>query len=219
MTTVRIHLTRHGEVFNPNGILYGRIPGYGLSDTGRAMAERLGEWFPENTEAIRALVQSPLQRAQETMAPIARALDMDPVTDERVIEAANQFEGLKVAQDVKKPANLVKVYNPFRPSWGEPYVEQVHRMRAAMATLRTRLTGIARAEGLDTVEGVVVSHQLPIWVTRLAAEGRPLWHDPRKRECALASVTSFTFSDATLEDVLYTDVCADLQPQKAVPGA
>ncbi|WP_349827240.1 histidine phosphatase family protein [Brevibacterium litoralis] len=219
MTTVRIHLTRHGEVYNPEGVLYGRLPGYGLSDTGREMAERLGRWYPENTKAVRGLVVSPLQRAQETVAPIARATGLDPVTDDRVIEAANRFEGLVLSRDLKRPAHLRRVYNPFRPSWGEPYTAQVRRMRAAIATLRSRLQRAADAEGLDTVDGVVVSHQLPIWVTRLAAEGRPLWGDPRRRECALASVTTFTYSGATLDDVQYTDVCADLQPQKAVAGA
>ena len=41
MTRVRIHLVRHGEVHNPEGILYGRMPGYGLSQRGFEMADRV----------------------------------------------------------------------------------------------------------------------------------------------------------------------------------
>ena len=43
-------------------------------------------------------------------------------------------------------------------------------------------------------EAVIVSHQLPIWMARCDAEGRRLFHDPRRGECRLASVTSLTLS-------------------------
>ena len=72
---------------------------------------------------------------------------------------------------------------------------------------------------LPQTERLIVSHQLPIWMARLAGEGRPLAHDPRKRECALASVTSFTFEKSTLVSVSYENLCADLQPGHAVAGA
>ncbi len=49
--------------------------------------------------------------------------------------------------------------------------------------------------GGDGAQAIAVSHQLPIWLTRLSVEGRPLPHDPRRRECNLASVTSLTFDD------------------------
>ncbi len=66
-----VHLVRHGQVHNPDGVLYGRTPGFGLSDLGRQMAERLGEHFAD--VPLVHLVSSPLQRAQETIAPIAAA--------------------------------------------------------------------------------------------------------------------------------------------------
>lgn len=224
MTQVRIHLTRHGEVHNPEGLLYGRLPGYGLSACGYEMAGRLAEHFTSPDFAVAALVSSPLQRAQETIAPLAAALEMTPRIDERVIEAANSFEGMVVDRShLSQPANLVRLYNPLRPSWGEPYRQQVMRMRAAIASLRRRLEPLAAGDGVaggnGSVDGVIVSHQLPIWVTRRAAEGQRLWHDPRERECALASVTTFTYEAGELTGIDYTDVCADLQPVKAVPGA
>lgn len=213
MTT--IHLVRHGEVDNPEGILYGRIPGFGLTDRGHEMARRVGEHFANAETTPVALVASPLLRAQQTMAPLAESLGEPVFTDDRVIEAANSFEGQKVsARKLTEPKNLIRLYNPLIPSWGEPYRQIVLRMQAAMASLRTKLA----AHGPDA-EAVVVSHQLPIWMARLAAEGRPLVHDPRKRECALASVTSFTYEQSTLVSVSYENLCADLQPGHAVAGA
>ena len=221
MVQVRIHLTRHGEVFNPQGILYGRMPGYGLSERGFEMAERGAEALPAKDPHIRALVSSPLQRAQETIAPRARTLDLPVTLEERVIEAQNDFEGTRVTKDslLRDPRSLFLVRNPLRPSWGEPYLDQALRVRAAMMTLRARLLEIAREEGLDEVSGVIVSHQLPIWSTRLWTEGRPLAHDPRKRQCALASVTSFSDGSGTLDAVEYDDIAGDMMLTQPGTGA
>ena len=221
MVQVRIHLTRHGEVFNPQGILYGRMPGYGLSERGFEMAERVAEALPAKDPHIRALVSSPLQRAQETIAPLARTLDLPVTLEERVIEAQNDFEGTRVTKDslLRDPRSLFLVRNPLRPSWGEPYLDQALRVRAAMMTLRARLLEIAREEGLDEVSGVIVSHQLPIWSTRLWTEGRPLAHDPRKRQCALASVTSFSDASGTLDAVEYDDIAGDMMLTQPGTGA
>ena len=86
-----VHVLRHGEVENPNKILYGRQPGWYLSSRGQEMAATLGEW--SKSIDLGALHVSPLQRAQETAAPIAAAHNMAITTDERLIEAANIFEG------------------------------------------------------------------------------------------------------------------------------
>ncbi|MFT3860424.1 histidine phosphatase family protein [Micropruina sp.] len=204
-----VHLVRHGKVHNPDGILYGRLPGFGLSEVGRAMAQRLGEHFAE--VPLTHLRCSPLQRARETMAPIAaNHPDIEVVTDERVIEAANYFEGTNFGRYNEKlllPKNLWQLRNPLRPSWGEPYPSIVARVRAAM-------TDAAVAAG-DGGQAVVVMHELPIWISRLAAEGRSLVHDPRKRECRLASVTSFTLIDDRIVAVDYAEPAADLVPAKS----
>ena len=147
-------------------------------------------------------------------------MNIEPLVDERVIEAENQFEGTKVDRhSLMQPQNLQRLYNPLKPSWGEPYVNQVRRMRAAVASVYRRLEDIARSEKVEVVDGVIVSHQLPIWVTRLDAEDRPLVHDPRHRECSLASSTTLTFENGSLVDVGYNDIAKDLQPVKGVAGA
>jgi broad specificity phosphatase PhoE len=179
-----VHLLRHGEVSNPNGVLYGRLPGYHLSASGRLMAAAAADFFAERPVA--ALFASPLERAQETARPVAERLGLEVVTDERLIESANVLEGKTVtlARLALNPANWRYLWNPFLPSWGEPYTQVVARMRQVIDRAREAAPG---------QEAICVSHQLPIWVSRLAAEHRHLWHNPNNRQCALGSVTSFTF--------------------------
>ena len=202
-----VHVVRHGEVENPEKILYGRQPGWRLSTRGQEMAQVLGEW--SKAIDLGALHVSPLQRAQETAAPIAKAHGIAITTDERLIEAANIFEGksFELGSGVlKHPSSWRHLYNPWKPSWGEPYEEQINRMLAAI---------FAAKEAANGRDAIVVSHQLPIWITRSAIEGRSMLHDPRKRECTLASVTSIHFDDAgVVSGLTYSEPAAHLLPPK-----
>jgi len=205
--TSTVHVIRHGEVENPQKILYGRQPGWRLSDRGQQMAATLGEW--SKAIDLGALHVSPLQRAQETAAPIAAAHNIEITTDERLIEAANIFEGKPFGIGdgaLRHPGAWRHLYNPWKPSWGEPYEEQISRMLAAIFAANKA------AKGKDAI---VVSHQLPIWILRSAIEGRRLIHDPRKRECSLASVTSVHFDDEGLISGLsYSEPAKHLLPPK-----
>jgi broad specificity phosphatase PhoE len=206
-----VHLMRHGEVANPDGILYGRLPGYHLSELGRQMAERVAEHLASRD--ITYVVSSPLERAQEMATPIAKAHGLDLASDERLIEAENVFQGKTFGIGdgaLKRPANWKHVVNPFKPSWGEPYVEQVVRMMAALNAAKDAARGH---------EAVCVSHQLPIWVVRSFVERRRLWHDPRKRQCTLASLTTFTYQDDKIVSVGYTEPAGDLVPAHLRAGA
>jgi broad specificity phosphatase PhoE len=210
--TTTVHLVRHGEVHNPDRVLYGRLPHFRLSDRGQAMATRLGEFFAGHD--IASVTASPLQRAQETAVPTATAHGLALGTDARLIEAGNSFEGHRVTQgrgSIRDPRVWPRLWNPFQPSWGEPYEQQVARMSAVVRDVRDAFPGR---------ESVLVSHQLPVWVTRLRAEQRPLFHDPRKRQCNLASVTSLEFSGRTLVSGPYTQPAADLLVgADPIPGA
>jgi len=196
-----VHLVRHGEVANPAGVLYGRLPDYHLSELGRQMADRIATDLMERD--IVHLRCSPLERAQETMAPLAAEFGLPVTTDERVVEADNRLQGLKVTlgATIRNPKTWWLFRNALKPTWGEPYAEIVARMRVAL-----RDTAAAAAGH----EAVVVSHQLPIWMARCDAEGRRLFHDPRRRECRLASVTSFTYLDGRLSSVSYREPAAAL---------
>lgn len=205
-TETIVHLLRHGEVHNPEGILYGRRPGFVLSDLGHKMAQRVADTIGDRD--ITHLVSSPLERAQQTAAPLAAARGLTVTLDERVIESTNHFEGKRFARGdnaLRNPLNWLKLYNPMRPSWGEPYTQIVERMMAAVHDARVV------AEGH---EAVIVSHQLPIWTTRLAAEKRSFLHDPRKRQCTLCSLTSFHFEDDRLARISYSEPAGDLVPVK-----
>jgi broad specificity phosphatase PhoE len=221
MSQATVHLLRHGEVHNPDGVLYGRLPEFHLSELGQQMARMLADHFSDRAAQgakIVHLAASPLTRAQETALPISEALGLEITTEARIIEAANYFEGQRVTRaEIFKLQHWPQLRNPFRPSWGEPYKEQAARVRAAVQDARLRAIEL----GGDGAEAILVSHQLPIWATRLSAEGKPLWHDPRKRECTLTSVTSLVFDDAgTLLRVDYSEPAAALLPGAAsTPGA
>jgi broad specificity phosphatase PhoE len=206
-----VHVMRHGEVENPTGVLYGRLPGYHLSGLGRRMADRVAEHLADRD--ITHVVASPLERAQETATPIAKAHGLDLGADARLIEADNIFQGKTFGVGdgaLRNPGNWKYLTNPFRPSWGEAYVDIVVRMMQALEAAKDRARGH---------EAVLVSHQLPIWTARSHVERRRLWHDPRKRQCTLASLTSFTYRGDRIVSVGYSEPARDLVPAHLLAGA
>jgi broad specificity phosphatase PhoE len=183
VTAERVHLVRHGEVFNPDGVLYERLPGFGLSEYGRALA--LSAVTAVDHSRVTGLVVSPLQRTKESVAPWESATGLTAVEDDRVIEPWNEFRGMNLRGGrtlLTRPDLWRFLVNPSRPSWGEPYVDIADRMLAAMWNA---------ADSVDGGEVVIVTHQLPIWAVHLKLAGERLAHNPTKRRCALSSVTSF----------------------------
>lgn len=200
-----VHMLRHGEVHNPEGILYGRLPGFRLADNGRDQAERVAAALADHD--ITHVFASPLQRAQETAAPISASHGLPIETIDNLIEAGNQFEGLRVAVGdgaLRQPRHWTKLRNPFTPSWGEPYINIAHRMLASANEARDAARGH---------EAVCVSHQLPVYTLRRFLEGRRLWHDPRIRQCSLASLTSLVYDDDELVDIVYSEPAGASDPR------
>jgi broad specificity phosphatase PhoE len=206
-TTAIVHLVRHGEVYNPDGILYGRIEGFHLSEAGRLMAKAAADYLAGRDVTV--LKSSPLQRAVETAEPISAEFGLPIQVDDRLVEPWNYFEGMRFAVGdgaLRQPKHWVALRNPFRPSWGEPYEEVAARVRAAAADAAREASGH---------EAVCVSHQLPIWILRRSVEGRRLWHDPRRRECALGSVTSLIFAGDKIVGVHYAEPSGSTRGQVA----
>ncbi len=203
-TTTIVHVLRHGEVHNPGRILYGRLPGFRLSDRGVQQADTVAKALADAD--LVAVLASPLQRAQETAAPVAATHGLEVLADDRLIESGNRFEGKRVGVGdgaLRYPRNWPLLRDPFTPSWGEPYREIAERMLAAVHRARVLAQGH---------EALCVSHQLPIWTLRRYATNQHLWHDPRRRQCALASLTSFVFTDTALTQLHYRE------PAGAVAG-
>jgi broad specificity phosphatase PhoE len=204
-----VHVLRHGEVYNPTKVLYGRLPDFHLSELGRQMAKAGAEAVADRD--VTYLVSSPLERAQETAEPFAAQFKLDVATDVRLIESSNFFEGKKVSPgdgSFRNPRNWWVLRDPITPSWGEAYLVIAQRMFEAVQAARVA------AEGH---EAVCISHQLPIWTLRRYVEGKRLWHDPRRRECGLASLTSFRFEGAKIVGVDYSEPAAHLVAMS--PGA
>lgn len=211
-----VHLVRHGEVHNPDGILYGRIPGYHLSELGHQMAEAAAQQLAGHP--VTGLFASPLQRAQESAQPWAAAFDLEVVTDERLIEPNNRFEGKKFEfgpQVLTKPQSWPWILNPFKPSWGEPFASVADRMLAIIEHAH---------ESVDDGEVVLVSHQMPIVMVQRFLSGRKLYHDPRKRRCSLSSITTLQVRDPAeagprFIEVNYQDPAAELLARSIDFGA
>ena len=199
MPAERLHLVRHGEVHNPDRILYGRLPNFGLSDAGHAMARAAAEHIAAGGRPVTTLRCSPLQRAQESAAPFAELLGLPAEIEERIIEPTNVFEGARMRRSLSNPLNWWHLRRPSQPSWGEAYISIADRMRRAMDDAWSQA-----ASG----DVVFVSHQAPIWITHLSVAGLPLRHDPRTRRCALSSVTSFERAGDVWREVDYAEPAA-----------
>jgi len=209
----RIYLVRHGEVHNPEKVLYGRLPGFRLSERGQKQADMVAEFLAHPKRDIVAIVASPLQRAQETARPIAVEYGLTVQSDDRLIEAGNQFEGTTIGAHPHKLLNP-KVWpllrNPFKPSWGESYAEQAARLMEVITELREKYAGH---------DVVVVSHQSPIWTVRRALEGKVLWGDPRKRQCSVCSVTTLEYAPGKdVPEISYDQPALELSKTLSADG-
>ena len=108
MPTTTIHFVRHGKVYNPDHLLYERLPGFHLSDRGMRMAQATGAYIAADPRlnTVAAVYSSPLERTCETAGAILDALNpvragrgeepLELITDPRVIEAGNEFRGKRI---------------------------------------------------------------------------------------------------------------------------
>jgi broad specificity phosphatase PhoE len=219
VAATQVHLVRHGEVHNPDGILYGRLPGFRLSEIGVRMAALAAADLVARGRRVALLAASPLQRAQESAAPIAEAFGLSIGTDARLIEPTNRFEGSVMSRQLRNPLNWPRLINPLRPSWGEPYRSIALRMHAALDAAFDAASASPGSVDPDAATGseheggdaVLVGHQLPIWVAHLDVTGERFMHDPRRRRCALSSITTFERHDGRIVEVGYTEPAASLQ--------
>jgi broad specificity phosphatase PhoE len=200
-----IHLVRHGEVFNPTGVLYGRLPEFHLSELGRRMAKAAADSLAGRP--IVRVTASPLTRTVESAQPWLDAFHLTLNIDDRLIEPTNRFEGVNIRRALRaNPLLIRRLINPWKPSWGEPYVSIVARMMAAVASAHT---------SVERGEVVLVSHQLPIWMVARTVQGKPLATDPRHRRCTLSSITTVAWDPRAGRDGAGAFVEVDYQEPAA----
>lgn len=210
MSDKLLHLVRHGEVHNPETVLYGRLPGYRLSKLGEDMATAAAQELAASDRVVSRIIASPLERAQQSAQPISLAFNLPIDIDERIIEPTNAFEGLVARVAFKNPRYWYRFLNPFRPSWGEPYRNIARRVRAAMDDAWD-----ADRDG----DIVMVSHQAVIWAAHRDIGGEPLFHNPAKRRCELSSITTFERRGGRWFEVDYRTPAADLMKDSIDVGA
>jgi broad specificity phosphatase PhoE len=204
-----IRLVRHGEVHNPHGVLYGRIEGFALSELGHRMALAAAQSL--DGHPVTRLVASPLQRTRESAAPWSPLFGVRVETDDRLIEPPNVFEGYNIRRELRRrPWKIGYLVNPSRPSWGEPFTSIAARMMAAITDIH---------ETTDGGEAVIVSHQLPIWMVARTVQHKPLATDPRRRRCALSSITTLAWRDGEFVEVDYQEPAKDLLAESIDLGA
>lgn len=205
-----LHFVRHGEVENPDRILYGRLDGFGLSHKGRQMAARTASALA--TRPVSRILSSPLQRAVESAEPLANTVGLPVEIDERLNEGLNRFQGsrLTLGRVLTDPSVWGLLRNPWRPSWGEPYKE-----------ISDRMLSVAEDAWNSVSEGevVLVSHQIAIWIFHRTAAGIPLPHLPNQRRCSLSSVTSYRKVGTKWKEESYREPAADLMEDAIDLGA
>lgn len=219
MQATTIHFVRHGEVHNPDHILYERLPGFHLSDRGRRMAEATARYLAASpqTNTAAAVYSSPLDRTRETAQVILTALNetraarneesLELVTDQRIIEAGNNFRGTRIGHGegaLWRNGNWKLVTNLWKPSWGESY----RQIAARVSAFAQEKVGEHAGQQI-----IVVSHESPIWSYRHLLETGHPEHNMLLRHTALASVTSITYDSQTgnVMSITYVDPAAGVK--------
>jgi broad specificity phosphatase PhoE len=186
--TTRLSFVRHGAVHNPQQVFYGRLPGFGLSETGCRQARATAEYLRD--ESIAALYTSELRRARETAAIIQSVHpDLVPIPSLLLLEVHSPYEG--TPQSVMQGRSW-DLYSGVPPGYEQP-ADVLARVRQFAAR--------ARAEHAGS-HVIAVSHGDPIAFFVLWAHGRPA--DPHLKPAlgeigipgsypAPASITTFSY--------------------------
>ncbi len=179
-----VHLVRHAEVLNPDRIVYGRLAGYGLSDEGQAQAASSGQRL--QSRPVSAVWSSPLQRALETAAAVARVHLLPVRVDPRLTEwlLADGWEGAAWGELPSLRPGELEAYlaGPVDLPFSSESLDQLaRRVGNAVIELEQR-----HPNG----ELVVVGHQDPTQAARLWLTGRPLTglHEDKPEHASIVSL-------------------------------
>lgn len=189
---MKIHLVRHGEVHNPDNVIYERLEGFHLSERGFKMAELTAKMITDDPDMSKsqAIFSSPLLRTRQTAEPISKSLKLTIQTTDNLIESMCFLKGKAKGfgkNQVHNPKNFIYFLNPMRPTWGEAYENIASRMKRQVDQVLATFDNDANI--------IFVSHQSPIWRLRMLYENRPLFSTLKYNNCSLASITTLNFDD------------------------
>ena len=185
------YLVRHCDVENPNRVIYGHLPNFGLSEKGRRQGRALGQFL--RTLQVRAIYCSPLQRALETAALIQESFQPPLPLHQRpgLVEAefGRYLQGTRY-QDIiwRRPKWIIHMLWPGLAPGDESMAAMYRRVRTAIQ------------EGLDAHPGeafVCISHGDPIQAFWATVDHRPPWALHRL-QCAKGGLLQLTYRGSKL---------------------
>ena len=207
---IRLYLVRHCDVANPHGVLYGYLPGFGLSAKGLSQAESLGQRL--GGQPVRVIRTSPLERARQTTSIIARHLDNpEVVVDDDLVEArfGLYLQGIRYAEvPWRRPLWWVHMVYPG-------LLRRDERVGAMAGRVERSLERLLESVGDGT--GVCVSHGDPIqafWITYLHRHPWALHH----LQCAKGGLLALDYESGKLVKVTYVPPHVAAAPPAADPS-
>ncbi|QYH20438.1 histidine phosphatase family protein [Corynebacterium aquatimens] len=177
-----ILLIRHGQTPTTGTVLPGRAPGLHLSEKGQEQARKVSEGI----EHVDAIYTSPLERTQETAAPLAEKFKIEPLLDDALLEADfGTWTGEKLADLAKLPEweTVQKTPSQFRFPGGESFAEMQDRIVAGLERIAAAHPGQVVA---------CFSHADPIKAALTHFAGKPLdeFQRPRRNQGPSQSLSS-----------------------------
>jgi len=152
-------VVRHAEVHNPQDIVYGRLPGFGLNARGREQAERSAAFLA--ARKVSMIYTSPLLRARHTAAILGRRLHVPIRESSKLIEVRTCYQG--------SPNSILLPGFSFFEPLKEPRDETIQDI---FDRFHRFLRSMVRRHPGETV--VAISHGDPITIMRIGLEGKPL---------------------------------------------
>jgi len=188
-----IYLVRHCEVENPDGILYGFLPNFGLSARGKLQAQALGRYFSD--KPVAQLYVSPLQRAQETAAAIvADHPGLQAETTSELVESrfSHYLQGVRPRNvPLQRPGWFVHKLLPGRLRVDEGVYAMAARVRAPVMRILRDHPGAG---------GICVTHGDPIQSFWNVAVGKYRFFELK---CKKGGVLVLKYQDTRLRDISY----------------
>jgi broad specificity phosphatase PhoE len=153
---MKVYLFRHGEVVNPDNILYGRLPGFHLSEAGKAGVSKSAEGLVN--AGVRRIYTSPLERAVETSEIIRNTIGLQPedvIVRRELIEVdCKSWEGAPLDKFLKETAYLS---DPANQTATERILDAGKRVLGVMDELANQDENVVIVSHGDPITGALVA--------------------------------------------------------------